>query len=204
MIIREGRIEDAEFLATVVTEAIGRELCTGLAGSETRLPLVTELFKRLAAERESQYSYTNALISTEDKGNYAGGIIAYDGARLHGLRRAFAREANKVLGWNVSEEETENWDDEAEADEIYIDSLYVTPEFRKQGVASALLKGVEKRFGDIGKPLGLLVEPENLTALRTYIHWGFREVGISNFFRIPMLHMQKQPSGADSTSFHKI
>lgn len=191
MKIREGRIEDARFLAKVVTEAVGRELCVGLAGSEERLPLVEELFVRLAADTCSQYSYKNALIATTEDGSYAGGIIAYDGARLHQLRRAFAREAKEILGWNVTEEESENWDDEAEPGEVYIDSLYVVPRFRKGGVASAMLKEVEKIFTDIQKPLGLLVEPENHEALQTYLHWGFRKVGISNFFDTPMIHMQK-------------
>lgn len=191
MKIREGRIEDARFLAKVVTEAVGRELCIGLAGSEERLPLVEELFVRLAADTCSQYSYKNALIATTEDGYYAGGIIAYDGARLHQLRRAFAREAKEILGWNVTEEESENWDDEAEPGEVYIDSLYVIPRFRKGGVASAMLKEVEKIFTDIQKPLGLLVEPENHEALQTYLHWGFRKVGISNFFDTPMIHMQK-------------
>lgn len=191
MNIRNGRIEDAKFLARVVTEAVGRELCIGLAGSEERLPLVDELFTRLASDPCSQYSYKNALIATSDDGSYAGGIIVYDGARLHQLRRAFAREACEILGWNVTEEESENWDDEAAPDELYIDSLYVVPEFHKKGVASALLKETEKRFADIQKPLGLLVEPENLNALQTYLHWGFRKVGISNFFDTPMIHMQK-------------
>lgn len=191
MIIREGRIEDAEFLASVVTEAIGEELCIGLAGSEGRLPLVKKLFTVLASEPDSQYSYRNALIATTEDGSPMGGIIVYDGGRLHELRKAFIRQANKILGWNVTEEEAEEWGDEADADEIYIDSLYVVPEFREKGVASALLKGVEKRFAGSDKPLGLLVEPENQHALQTYTHWGFRNVGVSNFFRTPMLHMQK-------------
>lgn len=191
MLIRNGRIEDAGFLAKVVTEALGRELSIGLAGSEARLPLVDKLFTRLAADPHSQYSYVNALIASAGDGTNAGGIIVYDGALLHPLRKAFAREANEILGWNVTEEEVESWDDEAQPDEIYIDSLYVAPEFRKKGVASALLREVEKRFADIRKPLGLLVEAENRQALQTYQHWGFRKVGISNFFRTPMLHMQK-------------
>lgn len=192
MKIRDGKADDAPFLARVVTEAIGRELCVGLAGSEKRLPLVDELFARLAADPTSQYSYRNALIAVSASGERAGGIIAYDGADLHRLRRAFAREAREILGWNVTEEESESWDDEAAPDEIYIDSLYVAPEFRRQGVASELLKGVRKRFEGTPKPLGLLVEPENHKALQTYLHWGFRQVGISHFFRTPMLHMQKE------------
>lgn len=192
MIIREGRVDDAGFLATVVLEAIGRELAIGLAGSENRLPLVNELFTRLAADPESQYSYKNALIATSDDGETIGGIIAYDGADLRRLRKAFVREANAVLGWNVTEEEAEDWEDEADPGEIYIDSLYVVPEFRKKGVASALIKAVDKRFSETDKPLGLLVEPENVTALGAYGRLGFKKVGMSDFFRAPMIHMQRE------------
>lgn len=191
MKIREGRIEDAAFLATVVTGAMGPELCLGLARNAARLPLIDNLFARFAASPASQYSYKNALIAETDGGVRAGGIIAYDGADLHRLRRAFAREANAILGWNVTEDEADEWDDEASPDEIYIDSLYVAPEFRKMGVASALLKATEQRFPAIHKPLGLLVEPGNHTALQSYTHWGFKKVGISNFFSTPMIHMQK-------------
>lgn len=189
--LRAGRIEDARFLSSVVTGAIGRELCVGLAGSEERLPLVDELFTRLASEPDSQYSYKNAIVAVTPQGEYEGGIIAYDGAALHRLRRAFVRAANEILGWNVTEEEAEKWGDEADAGEIYIDSLFVVPEFRDRGVASALVKGVRERFETTPKPLGLLVEPDNLRARQAYAHWGFREVGISNFFQTPMIHLQK-------------
>lgn len=191
MNIREGKEDDARFLAEVVIEAIGPELCVGLAGTKDRMPLVSELFTSLAQAKNSQYSYTNSFIAQSHNNERTGGIIAYDGARLHELRRAFIREANRILGWNVSEEQAEEWGDEADAGEIYIDSLYVVPQKRKQGVATALLKAVEYKFRNSGKPLGLLVEPENKTALQTYTSWGFREIGISNFFRTPMIHMQK-------------
>lgn len=193
MKIREGKPEDARFLSKVVTGAIGRELCTGLAGSEERLPLVDELFATLAADPVSQYSYTNALIATDDEGSPVGGIIAYDGADLHRLRRAFIREANDILGWSVSEKEAEEWGDEAAPDEIYIDSLFVEPGYRGKGVASALLKATLRKFAGTKKPLGLLVEPENRRALQAYTHWGFEQVGVSNFFRSPMIHMQLSP-----------
>ena len=191
MVIRAGRREDAIFLSKVVTEALGPDLSKGLAGGEDRLPLVDKLFATLAAEPRSQYSYNNALIATTNAGIEIGGIIVYDGESLHSLRKAFAREANKILGWDVSEEEVENWDDEAQPREIYIDSLYVVPEYRKRGVASALIKEVEKKFAKTHKPLGLLVEPVNKTALQMYLNLGFKRVGISNFFQTPMLHLQK-------------
>lgn len=191
MKIREGIREDARFLAETVMEAMGEELCIGLAGNRQRLPLVRELFTALAAESDSQYSYTNAFVSESDSGERLGAVIAYDGARLHEQRRAFILQANRILGWNVTEKEAEEWGDEAASDEIYIDSLYVVTKARKQGIASELLNAVERRYASIGKPLGLLVEPDNKIAYVTYIHLGFQEVGISNFFRSPMSHMQK-------------
>ena len=191
MKIRKGETGDAAFLAEVVMEAIGPELCIGLAGSKSRVPLVKELFTSLAADSKSQYSYRNAFIAEDEEGTRIGGIIAYDGALLHELRKAFVREANCILGWNVSDDDAESWGDEADRGEIYIDSLYVAPDARRQGVATKLLEAVEAKYGESGKPLGLLVEPENENARHTYIKWGFREVGISDFFRTPMIHMQR-------------
>ena len=191
MKIRKGKIEDAPFLAEVVMEAVGEELCISLAGSKARLPLVTKLFTTLAADSNSQYSYNNAFIAVDADDKPLGGIIAYDGAQLHELRKAFVREANRILGWNVTEEDAERWGDEADKDEIYIDSLYVVAEARKQGVATALLNAVEKKYEESGKPLGLLVEPDNLNAIETYRHWGFKKVGVSNFFETPMIHKQR-------------
>ena len=203
MKIRKGTKEDVDFLASVVIEAIGLELSIGLAGSEERLPLVKALFTCLAAYPESQYSYRNSFIAVSDEGKPIGGIIAYDGACLHKLRKAFIREANRILGWNVTEEESEEWGDEAEPGEIYIDSLYVVPEMRKQGVASDLIKVVEETFKPSGKPLGLLVEPENRVAFATYNRRGFKDVGISNFFQTPMIHMQKSQA-TDPDNLAKI
>lgn len=194
MEIRKGTKADASFLAEVVTGAIGPELCTGLAGGSDRVPLVKELFTSLAAMPDSQYSYSNAFIAEDSSGRRIGGIIAYDGANLKTLRRAFVMEANRILGWKVTEEEADNWEDEAEPDEIYIDSLYVVPQERKKGVATALLTAVEDKFKNTGKPLGLLVEPENSVAIKTYTNWDFEKKGISNFFRTPMIHMQKYVS----------
>lgn len=191
MQIRQAKKEDAPFLARVVMEAIGPELCLGLAESADRLPLVEELFTILASEVATQYSFHNAYVAESDSGKLLGGIIAYDGFWLRRFRPAFVREANRILGWNVTPEEAESWGDEADFNEIYIDSLYVVPEARKQGVSTALLKAIERKYERSDKPLGLLVEPENKQARQIYEHWGFREVGVNNFFRTPMTHMQQ-------------
>lgn len=191
IIIRRGRKEDAGFLAEVVTGALGDELCLGLAGAPDRLPLVDRLFSVLAARPDSQYSYRNAFVAELPDGTPLGGVIAYDGARLRDLRRAFVEEARAILGWTVTVEEAENWGDEADAGEIYIDSLYVRKDGRRHGVATALIDAVAQEFEGSPKPLGLLVEPENHPAIATYRRLGFREVGVSDFFSTPMTHMQR-------------
>ena len=189
MRIEEARKDDAEFVGQTVTGAIGEELCLGLAETEERLPLVDKLFGNLAVCEDSQYSYRNALIARTPEGEIAGAIIAYDGARLHALRKAFIREANAVLGWNVTAEDEADWEDETGPDEIYIDSLYVKPEYRGHGVATALINGVIEKYSDSGKPFGLLVEPENTTARCLYDRLGFRKVGVNRFCGVPMDHL---------------
>lgn len=182
--------EDAPFIAQTVMGAVGEELCCRLAGGKENLPAVTALFTRLAAEDESQYSYRNTFVARDGDGRPIGAIVAYDGARLHTLRKAFALAANDILGWNLTEEEMYEWGDETEPGEVYIDSLYVLPDFRGQGLASDLIRHVIENRRVDDKPFGLLVEPENVKAKTLYEKSGFSEVGINNFFAVPMLHLQ--------------
>ena len=186
---------DAPFIARTVMDAIGQELCINLADGKENLPKVTELFTRLGASEKSQYSYINTLIAKDVKGNPIGAIIGYDGADLVELRKEFIDAANDLLGWNVTYEDAEKWQNEAAPDEFYLDSLFVMPSYRGKGVASALIRQIMKEKRHIGKPFGLLVEPENRNAKRLYQKLGFREIGISNFFSTPMQHMQKQLQG---------
>lgn len=192
--IREGRVEDAGYIARTVMGAIGDELCAELGGGEDRICLVEKVFRDCAISPFSQYSYRNSLIAEGETGGPIGCIVAYDGAKLHELRRIFAENANRYLGWEVTHEDVENWDDETSPDEIYIDSLYVSPEARGMGIASKLIDEVKLRYIGSGKPIGLLCEPENRDAYGLYISKGFREVGVSRFFHTPMIHLLLDPS----------
>lgn len=191
MLIRKARKEDATFLAETVMQAIGDDLCRGLAGGSDCFDNVERLFRELAAVEASQYSYTNALVAEDNDRSPAGAIIAYDGARLRSLRTSFIEKANELLGWNITESEAENWEDEAGPDEVYIDSLYVKKEYRNRGIATALIESVAEQFRDAGKPLGILVEPENVAARRLYENLGFRFNGINRFCGTPMHHLLK-------------
>ena len=181
IVIRPGRRDDAPFIGKTITEAMGHELCVGLAENEENLPNVLKLFTDLAATETAQYSYKNTLIAVDKEDKRIGAIVGYDGASLREMRKDFIAKANELLGWNVTVDEADNWEPETNSKEIYLDSLYVIPEYRNRGIASSLIKAALKRYKDIGKPFGLLVEPHNTKAHKLYNELVFKEDGVNNF-----------------------
>ena len=189
LIIRNGLKEDASFIGKTITEAMGHELCVGLAAGKENLHKVLKLFTDLAATDTAQYSYKNTLVAVDKDGKRSGAIIAYDGAGLREMRKDFIAKVNELLGWNVTVEEADNWEPETNSNEIYLDSLYVISEYRNQGIATSLIKAAIDRYKNIGKPFGLLVEPHNTKAHKLYKELGFKEDGVNNFCGEPMIHL---------------
>lgn len=184
--------EEAAFIAETVMNAIGEEHCCELNGGRENLPAVRAVFTHLAAEDHSQYSYRNTFVARDADGSPVGAIVAYDGAQLRRLRRAFIEAANEMLGWQLTDEEMTARGDETVPSEVYIDSLYVRPEHRSHGLASSLIAYAIEHGRVGGKPFGLLVEPDNIRAKALYERLGFAQVGTNTFFSIPMLHLQRR------------
>ena len=193
--IREGKREDAPFIGKTITEAMGHDLCVGLAEGEENLHKVLKLFTDLASMETAQYSYKNTLIAEDKEGERIGAIIGYDGAGLREMRKEFLAKANEILGWNVTVEEADEWEPETNAGEIYLDSLYVEKEHRTQGIATTLIKSAIEKYKSHGKPFGLLVEPHNSNAHKLYKKLGFVEDGVNNFCGEPMLHLSYRKNG---------
>lgn len=187
--IRNGRKEDAEFIAEGIMAAIGEEICREI-GSNSDYPLQSakELFRQTASEECSQYSYRNALMAEDDNGKTVGVALSYDGDDLHHLRKTFVKIFNEMYGTDIREED---FDDETSSDEIYLDTLAVIPEARGQGLGSRLIAAVMKRHERSDKPLGLLVDYENSNARHLYEHLGFESKGGRRFCGVEMEHMQK-------------
>ena len=122
IVVRPGRKDDATFIGKTVTEAMGHELCVGLAEVEENLPQVLKLFTDLAASETAQYSYKNTLVAIDKEDKRIGAIIGYDGAGLREMRKDFIAKANELLGWNVTVEEADSWESETNSKEIYLDS----------------------------------------------------------------------------------
>ena len=56
---------------------------------------------------------------------------------------------------------------------IWIEDIYIKPEYRRQGIASALFEYLEGRYPDAVR-FKLEVEKENVGAIETYLKSGYR------------------------------
>jgi len=187
MRIEEAKPVHAALIGSAVMAAMGVEICEMLCGPEYPRRQLAEMFAELAAREDTQYSYRNTLVATDDDGRAMGAIVCYDGARLEELRRPFLEAMKARFGVTF-----ERLHDETDGGEFYLDSLAVLPEFRHRGVGEALLRAGVERARRAGKPAGLLVDKENVGARRLYEKIGFRAVGERYFCDMMMDHLQMQ------------
>jgi DNA-3-methyladenine glycosylase I len=138
----------------------------------------------LVEREDSQYSYRNTLVAM-DADKVAGISVSYDGGRLHELRHAFVEAAKDSIGKDHS-----GMDDETQAGELYLDSLGVLPEYRRQGIARKLLLATKERANRLGLPcVGLLVDKSNPVGEALYTSVGFQHVNDSRWGGHPMKHL---------------
>lgn len=175
MTITDAKPEDAPLIADAILEAVGKEITHNLAGKNHTIEDVHGIFKRLAERDDTQYSYRNTRIVRNDEGVPMGVCISYDGANLKRIRRPFFAEANRVLGWGMTDEAVEALPGETVDDEFYLDTLMTLPQFRGKGVGKALIMDAKKKADTVDKPLGLLCDLDNDTARRLYDSVGFRQ-----------------------------
>jgi DNA-3-methyladenine glycosylase I len=138
----------------------------------------------LVEREDSQYSYRNTLVAMADK-KVVGIAVSYDGGLLHELRRAFIQAAKTCIGKDHS-----GMDDETQSGELYLDSLAILPEYRRQRIASRLLIATKERATRMGLPcVGLLVDKDNSDGEALYSSVGFRYVDDNHWGGHPMKHL---------------
>ena len=104
---------------------------------------------------------------------------------FHQLRQAFIQAAKEYIGKDHS-----SMDDETQAGELYLDSLAVLPEFRRQGIAQRLLNATKGKADKMGLPcVGLLVDKGNPVGEALYASVGFRYMNASWWGGHPMKHL---------------
>ena len=120
-----------------------------------------------------------------DADRVVGISVSYDGGLLHELRRAFIEAAKEHIGKDHT-----GMDDETQAGELYLDSLAVLPEYRRQGIAQRLLLTTKERASRMGLPcVGLLVDKDNPVGEALYASVGFQYVNDNQWGGHPMKHL---------------
>lgn len=178
-------------IARLIMIAMSDDCCRYLAGEGHTLDDFRRMMERLVRMDNSQYSWRNALVALDGSGMVAGACVAYDGANLHSLRRRFIDEARECLQRDFT-----GIADETFPGEFYIDSLAVYPQFRRRGIAAALLKAMAQRAFGAGLPAALLVDKQNPNAERLYSSLGFRHVSDAVWGGHAMRRMHLTPASA--------
>ena len=182
--IREATKNQAAEIASLIMMAMTDDCCLYFCGDGYGLVDFRKMMTMLVELEKSQYSYKNTLVAM-DGDKVVGISISYDGARLHELRRAFIEAAKKYIGKDHSA-----MDDETQAGELYLDSLAVLPEYRRQKIASRLLGATKERADNMGLPcVGLLVDKDNPTGEALYASVGFRYMNDNQWGGHPMKHL---------------
>jgi len=185
MRIENAKKEHARDIARLIMQAMSEDCCKYLAGPGKTLADFENMMTMLAAAEQSQYSYRNTIVALDDDGNVAGICVGYPGDELHRLREAFFVAARQYLG-----REFNGIDDETEPGEYYLDSLAVYPQYRRRGIAKALLRAFTDKAHAHGLPAGLLVDKKNPNAERLYKALGFVYVGDKVWSNHAMSHMK--------------
>ena len=176
--IRKATKSDAPLIAKVVAMAIGEEGSKHYCGDNHQ-----SVLEEIARLENSQYSYKNTIVAEVD-GMPAGAAVAYDGAKLHYLRKA---TLEVILKHTEKEMQIA---DETDASEFYLDSLAVLPEYRSRGIGAQLILAVKEiALNEYGKNLGLLVDFENPDAERLYKSVGFERMNVKDFLGHKMWHL---------------
>lgn len=182
--IVEGTKDQAAEIARLIMTAMTDDCCLYFCGDGFGLNDFHKMMTMLVERENSQYSYRNTLVAM-DGDKVIGISVSYDGARLHELRRAFIEAAKKYIGKDHS-----GMDDETQSGELYLDSLAVLPEYRRQGIARKLLKGTKERANRLGLPcVGLLVDKDNPIGEALYTSIGFRYINDNQWGGHPMKHL---------------
>ena len=188
--------EQAPEIAHLIMMAMTDDCCLHFCGEGYGLDDFYKMMTLLVEREDSQYSYKNTLVAVD--GNRSAAIgdacqskkvvgisVSYDGGRLHELRRPFLSLTLEYIGKDNS-----GIDDETQAGELYLDSLAVLPEYRRQGIASRLIAATKERANRMGLPcVGLLVDKGNPSGEALYTSVGFRYANDSHWGGHEMKHL---------------
>lgn len=184
--ICQGTAQEAAEIASLIMEAMNAECCQYFYGSKHSSTEFHDFISTLVERQFTQYSYENTLVAVNKNHRVIGISVSYDGALLKTLRKAFIDGMQ-----NIFQRDFSNIPDETSAGELYIDSLAIHPDYRSKGLGHLLLQATLDKALKINiQKVGLLVDDGNFKALKLYLSFGFRQIGLSSWGGHRMKHLQ--------------
>ncbi|MGM1048326.1 Acetyltransferase (GNAT) family protein [Paenibacillus uliginis N3/975] len=166
MNIRPAVKEDAVAAARLLYDAL-HDVAHQLTGQESEEDAVT-ILEQFLKDEEGRLSYHQSLVS-EVEGKTAGIIVTYAGDEAERLDRPIVERLRKLKN-----DPSISLDKEADEDEFYIDTLSVSPQFKGQGIGSALMHAAEERAKERGyNKIALAVVTDNKRAYSLYLRSGY-------------------------------
>lgn len=160
VVIRPATEADVPLLARNVLDAVGMS-----EPEEETMAQVTEMCRRT----DVLYSWKNTMVA-EINGLAVGTLTCYDGVDYSQMREVTFPIIARNSGYDYSDMEMETG-----PGEFYLDSMAVLPEYRRQGVATALLKAGIARARALGiSQASIVVSPDKPDAQRLYESLGFQ------------------------------
>lgn len=182
--IKKATREQSPEIATLIMMAMTDDCCLHFCGDGYGLEDFRKMMIRLVEREDSQYSYTNTFVACDNE-KVVGISVSYDGGKLHALRQVFLELSKEYIGKDNS-----GMDDETQAGELYLDSLAVFPEYRRQGIAKRLIMATKERADELNLPyVGLLVDKTNPIGETFYMSLGFCYVDDSHWGGHEMKHL---------------
>lgn len=164
--IRQANIKDSDIVPELMLQAMEEVIFDFIQKEDISeaIHFLTTLFKK----ENNQYSYQNTFVAVSDEEDIVGVIIAYNGDKLEELRQPVLNLMQKKYN-NTAVPEPET-----QGNELYIDTLSVSPMMQGRGIGSILIKKIlefakEQNYTKVG----LLVDVDNPDAMRLYSRKGF-------------------------------
>ncbi|MDE7127958.1 MAG: GNAT family N-acetyltransferase [Bacteroidales bacterium] len=167
IIIRDATAEDIPLVAKCTMAAIGLYDFSPHMSQEQQRSY--DFLTEICGADNTLYSYRKARVATIS-GTPVGCLISYGGESYADARELTFGMAEKVLGIDLSDTETETCDGE-----YYLDTMAIIPAFRGYGIGKKLLlDGIERgRRGGYGK-VTLIVDKEYAHLKEYYASVGFK------------------------------
>ena len=160
---RPATPNDTLFIANAILSAVGVEHVTNDHLAQQA---------QLCGRDDVLYSWRNTTIAEMD-GTVVGSLTAYDGRDYRRMKAVTFPIIKALYGLDFMA-----MPDECAAGEYYLDSLYVLPEWRKQGIGTALIRQQIEQARQRRIPhVTLIVSPEKPAAAELYRHIGFADEG---------------------------